>query len=106
MIQKVIRTYLKNIFHQIGKSKRNTWVSKCVPKLNQEEKNFLNVSITRKESEAIVLKNMTDFLTKTKTIYSNPDKFASEFYQTIKETKCFTDYSYPFYEASIALTAI
>lgn len=49
---------------------------------------------------------MSDFLTKTKTIYSNPDKFASEFYQTIKETKCFTDYSYPFYEASIALTAI
>lgn len=63
-----------------------------MPKLIQEEKCliFKNVSVTRKENEAIVLKKTrTDFLTKNKTKFSNPDKFASEFYQTINETKCF-----------------
>jgi hypothetical protein len=48
------------------------------PKLNQEEINHLNRSITQNETEAAI-KN----LPKKKS--SGPDRFSAEFYQTFKE---------------------
>jgi hypothetical protein len=48
------------------------------PKLNQEDINHLNRSITQKEIEAA-----TKSLPKKKS--SGPDRFTAEFYQTFKE---------------------
>jgi glutamyl-tRNA reductase len=80
-IQRIIRDYFENLYS--NKFENLKEMDKFVdtydhPKLNQEDSNRLNRSITKKEIEAAI-KSLP------KKEKSRPDGFSAEFYQTFKE---------------------
>jgi hypothetical protein len=110
-IQEIIRNYFENLysnkFENLEEMDRflETYSH---PKLNQEDINHLNRSITQKEIEAAI-KSLP------KKISPGPDGFTAEFYQTFKEEliptllKLFHEIEWEgtlpnsFYEANITL---
>jgi lipopolysaccharide biosynthesis regulator YciM len=110
-VQKIIRDYLENLysnkFENLKEMDRFLEIYDH-PKLNQEEINHLNRSITKNEIEAAIKS-----FPKNKS--SGPDGFSAEFYQTFKEEptitllKLFNEIQRKgklhntFYEASITL---
>jgi hypothetical protein len=80
-IQRIIRDYFENLYS--NKFENLKEMDKFVdtydhPKLNQEDSNRLNRSITQNEIEAAI-KSLP------KKEKSRPDGFSAEFYQTFKE---------------------
>jgi glutamyl-tRNA reductase len=80
-IQRIIRDYFENLYS--NKFENLKEMDKFVdtydhPKLNQEDINRLNRSITQNEIEAAI-KSLP------KKEKSRPDGFSAEFYQTFKE---------------------
>jgi gamma-glutamylcysteine synthetase len=80
-IQEIIRDYIENLY--CNKFENLEEMDRFLdsydhPKLNQEDINHLNRSITQKETEAAIKS-----LLKKKS--PGPDGFSAEFYQTFKE---------------------
>jgi hypothetical protein len=81
-IQEIIRDYLGSLYsNKFENVEEMDWFLDTYdhPKLNQEDTNHLNRSITQKETEAAIKS-----LPKKKS--PGPDGFTGEFYQMFKET--------------------
>jgi hypothetical protein len=80
-VQDIIRNYFKNLYSNKFENLKEMDIfldTYAHPKLNQEDINHLNRSITQNEIEAVIMS-----LPKTKS--PGPDGFSTEFYQTFKE---------------------